>query len=151
MTTTLTRWNPMRELEDFQRRILSAFNGTPSGRSDGQDSLARTEWMPLVDIAEDDTEYLITAELPEVAKEDVKVTLEQGILTLTGERKFEAEENSKKYHRVERSYGSFARSFTLPQDADMKQVSADFKEGVLRIRVSKSEAAKPRQIEVKVT
>ena len=106
----------MRELEDFQSRILSAFNTTSSRRGNGQESLAAAEWMPLVDIAEDDKEYLITAELPEVKKEDVKVTMENGVLTVTGERKFEKEEKNKKYHRVERSYGSFARSFALPDE-----------------------------------
>ncbi len=150
MTTALTRWNPLRELEDFQHRILSAFNSNSARRSNSQDSLAVAEWMPLVDITEDDKAYLITAELPEVAKEDVKVTLEHGVLTLTGERKFEKEEKNKKYHRVERSYGSFVRSFALPDDADVGKVNAEFKDGLLKVRVTKSEAAKPKQIEVKV-
>jgi HSP20 family protein len=158
MTNTLARWNPWRELEDFQNRVLSAFNpgamsrsghGPGNGNGDGGSSLAA--WMPLVDITEDDKEYLITAELPEVKKEDVKVTVENGVLTVTGERKFEKEEKDKRYHRIERSYGNFARSFALPNDGDAAKVNADFKDGVLKVHLAKSEAAKPKQIEVKVS
>jgi HSP20 family protein len=154
MTNALTRWNPLRELEDFQSRILSAFNPSASngwsnrGNGDGDGAAL---WMPLVDITEDDKEYLITAELPEVKKEDVKVMMENGVLTISGERKFEKEEKDKKYHRVERSYGSFARSFTLPTDGDAQKVHAEFKDGVLKVHVTKSEAARPKQIEVKVS
>ena len=151
MTNTLTRWNPLRELEDFQNRILGAFNPTSARRGNGQDSLALPEWMPVVDIAEDDKEYLITAELPEVKKDDVKVTVENGVLTITGERKFEKEENNKKWHRVERSYGSFARTFALPDNGDAAKVNAEFKDGMLKVRIAKSEAARPKQIEVKVS
>ena len=143
----------MRELEDFQSRILSAFNPDWSRRSgDGQNSRSSSSvaWMPLVDIAEDDSEYLITSELPEVKKEDVKVTVENGVLTITGERKFENEEKGKKYHRVERSYGSFTRSFVLPDDGDPAQIAAEFKDGLLKVRLAKSEKAKPKQIEVQV-
>ncbi len=154
MTNTLARWNPWRELEDFQTRILSAFNPGSSSRGHGDgngNGDGSALWMPLVDIAEDDKEYLITAELPDVKKEDVKVTVENGVLTITGERKFEKEENDKRYHRVERSYGSFSRSFTLPGDGDAQKVNAEFKEGMLKVHVTKSEAARPKQIEVKVS
>ena len=141
----------MRELEEFQSRILSAFSPSSSRRSNGnQDTMALADWSPLVDITEDDKEYLITAELPEVQKDDVKVTLENGVLTITGERKFEKEENHKKWHRVERAYGSFARSFSLPTDVDAGKIHAEFKDGLLKVRVTKSEAARPKQIEVKV-
>ena len=151
MNNTLTRWNPLRELEEFQNRILSAFNPSTSRRSNGQESLTLAEWMPVVDIAEDDKEYLITAELPDVKKDDVKVTVENGVLTITGERKFEKEENNKKWHRVERSYGSFARSFALPDDGDATKVNAEFKDGMLKVHVAKNELARPKQIEVKVS
>lgn len=146
----MTRWNPLRELEEFQNRILGAFNPASARRGSDQVSLALPEWMPVVDIAEDDKEYAITAELPEVKKEDVRVTVENGVLTITGERKFEKEEKGKKYHRVERSYGSFARTFALPDDGDAAKVNAEFKDGMLKVRIAKSEAARPRQIEVKV-
>ena len=98
-----------------------------------------------------DKEYLIKAELPEIKKEDVKVTVENGLLTISGQRKLEKEEKGRKYHRVERSYGSFVRSFTLPDNADGNKVNAEFKEGVLKVHVGKSENARPKQIEVKVS
>ena len=151
MNHQLARWNPLRELEDFQNRILSAFNPASSRRgSNGQESLTMAEWTPVVDIAEDDEHYVITAELPDVKKEDVKVTMQNNILTITGERKFEEEERNKKWHRVERSYGSFARSFALPDDGNAAKVNAEFKDGMLRVRVAKSEVARPKEIEVKL-
>jgi HSP20 family protein len=103
-----------------------------------------------VGISDDDKEWLVKADLPEVKKEDVKVTVESGVLILTGERKFEKEEKDKKYHRIERSYGNFFRSFTLPEGADGAKVSAEFKDGVLKVHLPKSERAKAKAIEVKV-
>jgi HSP20 family protein len=112
--------------------------------------MAVAEWAPLVDISEDDKEYLIKAELPEVKKDDVKVTVEDSTVTITGERKLEKEEKGKKYHRVERAYGSFGRSFSLPDDASPAKVTAEFKDGVLTVHLAKDEKAKPQHIEVKV-
>jgi HSP20 family protein len=145
----LTKWNPFRELEDIQNRLSSLFGRTPL-RGFGEEAMTVSEWTPLVDIAEDDKEYLIKAELPEVKKEDVKVTVENGVLTITGERKFEKEEKGKKYHRVERGYGSFMRSFTLPEGAAGDKISAEFKDGVLKVHLAKSAEAKPKSIDVKV-
>lgn len=144
------RWNPFREMEEMQRRLGTLF-GHPARRN-GQDDLSLTvsEWSPLVDTIEDGTEYLIKAELPEMKREDIRVSVDHGVLTLRGERKFEQEEKRKKYHRVERAYGSFARSFTLPDDADGAKVSAEFKDGVLKVHLPKNPAAKPKSIEVKV-
>src|SRR5204863_8184800 len=119
-------------------------------RANRRDELTLADWAPLADITEDDEEYLIKAELPDMKKEEVKVTVENGVLTISGERKFEKEEKKKKYHRVERSYGTFMRSFTLPDDADFSKVNAEFKNGLLTVRVPKSEHAKPKEIEVKV-
>jgi len=93
---------------------------------------------------------VIKAELPDVKKEDVKVTVENGVLTISGERKFEKEEKKKKYHRVERAFGTFVRSFSLPDVADASKVKAEFKNGMLTVHVPKSEKAKPKQIEVNV-
>ena len=119
--------------------------------SEGQEEpLAVAEWAPLVDISEDDREYLIKAELPEVKKEDVKVTAEEGTLTIMGERKFAKDDKGRKYHRVERAYGSFGRSFSLPDDVSPAKVSAEFKDGVLSVHLAKTQKAKPQQIEVKV-
>ena len=146
----ITLWNPARDFEEIQNRLTNIL-GLPNLRRDGDKELAKTiPWSPAVDITEDDKEYLIKADLPEIQKEDVKVTVENGILTITGERKFEKEVKAKKYHRVERSYGSFVRSFGLPDDADAEKVEAKFTDGVLRVHVAKSEDAKPKQIEVKV-
>ena len=114
----LTRWNQLKELEALRHGLGSLFSRSPVHLPEGQEEqIAVPEWAPLVDISEDDKEYLIKAELPEVKKEDVKVTAEEGTLTITGERKFEKEEKGKKYHRVERAYGSFgatSRSRMMP-------------------------------------
>ena len=149
---TLTRWNQLRELEALQHGLGSLFSRSPVHSLEGQEEPMRVaEWAPLVDISEDDKEYLIKAELPEVKREDVKVTAEEGTLTITGERKFEKEEKGRKYHRVERSYGSFVRSFSLPDDASPAKVSAEFKDGVLSVHLAKTQKAKPTHIEVKVS
>ena len=108
------------------------------------------DWTPSVDISETDGEYLIKAEIPDVKKEDVKVTVEDGVLTIQGERKHEKEEKGTKFHRIERSYGTFVRTFSLPDVIDEEKVKADFKDGVLNLHLPKSEKAKPKAIEVKV-
>jgi HSP20 family protein len=136
-------------MEEFENRLSTLF-GRPRRRGNGREEITLPEWTPLADITEDDKEYLIKAELPEMKKEDVKVTVENGVLTISGERKFEKEENKKKYHRVERCYGTFMRSFALPDDADFSKVNAEFKNGMLTVHVPKSEHAQPKQIEVKV-
>lgn len=149
--TTLTRLNPFREIEDIQNRLYNLFNPNQARPSGEQESMTVSEWTPLVDIIEDDKDYVIKAELPEVNKGDVKVTVENGLLTISGERKFEKEEKGKRYHRVERAYGSFVRCFSLPDDTDSDKVNAEFKDGVLKVRVAKSEHARPKQVEVKVS
>lgn len=149
----LTRWNPMREIEDMQRRMASLFDWSPFRRGTltaEDESITVPEWAPLVDISEDDKEYLIKAELPEVLKDDVKVTVESGTLTISGERKAEKEEKGRHFHRVERHYGRFERSFAVPDNADAENVKAEFKDGVLRVHLPKNEKARPKQIEVKV-
>lgn len=147
----LTRWNQLKQLEALQHGLGSLFNRSSVQWPEGQEEpLAVAEWAPLVDISEDDKEYLIKAELPEVKKEDVKVTAEEGTLTITGDRKFEKEEKGKKYHRVERAYGSFVRNFSIPDDASPAQVSAEFKDGMLSVHLAKTAKAKPQHIEVKV-
>jgi len=150
----LTRWNPFREMEDMQRRVSSLFDWSPFRRGSltaEEENITATEWAPLVDISEDDKEYLIKVELPEVQKDDVKVTVESGTLTISGERKAEKEEKGRKFHRVERFYGRFDRSFSIPDDAESDNVKAEFKDGVLRVHLAKSEKARPKQIEVKVS
>ena len=145
----LTRWDPFHEMAELQKRLGGLF-GTPSTARGDRENLTVAQWAPLVDISEDDKEYVVKAELPEVKKEDVNVTVENGVLTVSGERHFEKEEKGKKFHRVERSYGSFVRSFSLPEDADDGAVKAEFKDGVLNVRVAKHEKARPKKVEVKV-
>jgi HSP20 family protein len=144
----LVRWNPFRDLEEMSERLNRLFEREIVPRK-GEESLTAVDWMPSVDIVETDKEYTIKAELPDVKKEDVKVSVENHTLTIQGERKQEKEERGKKFHRIERSYGSFERSFNLPDDADEKKISAEFKDGVLNIHLAKSEVAKPKAIEVK--
>ena len=146
---TLVRWDPFRELEDMSERLNRVFS-RPSVRNTGKENLTVTDWAPTVDISETEGEYLIKAELPEVRKEDVKVTVENGVLTLQGERRQEKEEKGKRFHRVERSYGSFVRSFSLPESVDENAVKAEYKDGVLNLHLPKSEKVKPKAIDVKV-
>lgn len=151
MTTTLARWNPLRELEDLQSRLSNVLTFPTLRKNGDKELMTIAEWAPAVDITEDEKEYVVTAELPEIKKEEVKVTVENGILTISGERKFEKEEKGKRYHRIERSYGSFQRSFDLPDDADPEKVDAKFSEGTLKVHVAKSEQSKPKQIEIKAS
>jgi HSP20 family protein len=143
--STLTRWDPFRDLNACSSRLSAFLNQASSERE------TQALWAPLVDITETDSEYLIKAELPEVKKDEVKVTVESGVLRLSGERRSEKEETNTKYHRIERAYGSFVRSFVLPDDADAAKVSAEFSEGVLRVHLPKAEQAKPRQVDIKVS
>jgi HSP20 family protein len=148
----LKRWDELKGRKAFQHNLDNLLRPLsvhiPERR---EESRAAAEWSPLVDISEDDTEYRIKAELPEVNKEDVKVTAEAGMVTIMGERKFEKEENGRRYHRVERAYGTFGRSFSLPDDASPARVSAEFKEGVLTVHLVKDEKARPQQIEIKIS
>jgi len=144
----LTHWNPFREMEELQSRVLRALHPTPNLRNGESRGLA--DWTPVVDISEDDDEYLIQAELPEVPREKVDISIENGQLTFTGTRSFEKESENRKYHRVERAYGTFTRTFSLPDDADADRIHAEYKDGMLKIHMPKSEHARPRRIEVKV-
>jgi len=154
MMNTITRFNPWREMEELQRRLASVFDLAPAGRSSittDEENMTVPEWAPAVDIVEDDKEYLIKVELPEVPKENVKVTMEAGTLTISGERRAEKQEKSLKIHRLERYYGRFVRSFSIPDDAEDGKVNAEYRDGVLRVHLTKSEKARPRQIDVKVS
>jgi HSP20 family protein len=147
----ITRWDPFKEMDELNKRLSMMYGRAPLRKdSEKEEAMTVAEWAPLVDIVEDEKEYLIKAELPEVRREDVKVSVEEGVLTVSGERKFEKEEKGKKYHRIERAYGRYARSFTLPDDADPSKVTAEFKDGVLRVRLPKSEKAKPKSVEIKI-
>jgi HSP20 family protein len=145
-----TRWDPFKELGDFERGLERFFGRTPALAENGDEAMNLAAWEPLSDISEDDKEFLVKVELPEMKKEDVKVTVENGILRISGERKAEKEEKNKKYHRIERSYGSFMRAFTLPEGADGSKVSAEIKDGVLKVHLPKTAEAKAKAVEVKV-
>jgi len=154
---SLIRWNPTHELDrwpsDFfgiQREINRVFDSFIRGGVQADESLMTSYWTPAVDIAEKQDEYIVKMELPGVNKDDVKINLESNILTIKGEKKQEKEEMEKNLHRIERSYGSFQRSFTLPTTVKSDKIDAVFKDGVLSISLPKAEEAKPKQIEVKV-
>lgn len=143
----LIKWEPLHEIEDMFDRYTRAM-GWPSNR--GQELITTGDWSPRVDISETDDEFVVKAEIPEVKKEDVKVSVDNGVLTIQGERKQEKEEKGKKFHRVERYYGNFVRSFTLPDNVDEAKVKASFKDGVLNLQIPKTAGSKPKAIDVKV-
>jgi HSP20 family protein len=150
---TLTTWNPLREMEEFQNRFSTVFGGFPTFPfrfPKNGDRFKLPDWSPLVDIIEDDHEYLFKADLPEMRKDDVKVTIENGILYISGERRTEKEEKKRKFHRLERFFGTFERTFTVPEDADTTKIVADFHDGVLQVHLPKRPMPKPQAIEVKV-
>ena len=146
-----TQWNPLKDRDELESRLATIFGHRASTGNGGKEALTVAEWSPLVDIVESEKEYLIKAELPEMRKEDVRLTVENEVLTISGERKFEKEEKGRKHHRIERAYGSFMRSFSLPEGADGSKVTADYKDGVLHVHLPKSEKAKPKSIEIKVS
>lgn len=143
---TLTPWNQLKGMEAFQHGLESLLRRSLVNLTGDRERTVQR--VPLVDISEDDQEYLIKAELPEVKKEDVKITMDDGgTLTITGDREFEV--NSRRNHRVERTYGCFLHSFLFPDDASPAKVSAEFKDGVLIVHLAKTEKATPQQIKVK--
>ena len=151
MNTQVTRWNPAKEVEQIQNRLASFLNWDPFLTNGGkEETLTVAEWCPRVDIVEDEKEIVVKAELPDLKKEDVKVTVVEGVLTISGERKFEKEEKNKKYHRIESEYGSFTRSFTLPAAIVGEKVSADFKDGVLKVHLPKDPKPGTKAVEIKV-
>ena len=143
----LVRWDPFRELEGIQARLNRLFPDMPARF---EDETFFAGWSPAVDIQETNDEFILKADLPDVKKEDVKVELEDGVLTIEGERKGEKEVTGKRFHKVERTYGRFARHFTLPTEVDGAHVKAEFKDGVLNVQLPKAVSAKPKAIEVKV-
>lgn len=151
MNTQLSRWNPWKEMEQMQSRLATLW-GVDLPRTNGgkEETLTIADWSPRVDIVEDEKEILVKAELPEMKKEDVKVEVDQGVLTVSGERKMEKEEKDRKYHRIEREYGSFMRSFTLPPTVVADKVNAEFKDGMLVVHLPKNGKAGTKSVEIKV-
>ena len=145
--TFITRWDPARELTNLQNQMNRLFAGvSPAG-----DDLMATGFVPAVDIYEDEHAITLKVEVPGIEEKDIDVLLENQTLTLRGERKFEKEEKEENFHRIERRYGSFTRSFTLPNTVDTANVKAEYANGVLSVRLPKRAEAKPRQIKVGVT
>lgn len=140
----ITRWDPFREFEDVFRQAW------PSRFMRGAEEEAGRPWKPLANISETDKEYLIKAELPEVKKEDIRITYENGMLTLSGERRYQKEDKNANELRVESFYGSFARSFALPDNISPEKIKAESKDGVLCVHIPKTESQQSKQITVQV-
>ncbi|HEY6552801.1 MAG TPA: Hsp20/alpha crystallin family protein [Vicinamibacteria bacterium] len=149
----IVRWEPVRDLVSLQDRMNMLFNQSFRGINRGgtEEDWAQGAWSPAVDIYEKDGNIVLKAELPGIDAKDVDVSVENNILTLRGERRFDQEVQRENYQRVERSYGAFTRSFTLPTVVDTEKIKAEFKDGVLRMTLPKKEEAKPKQISINVT
>lgn len=142
---SLTRWEPFREIEDMFRRYSPfSFGRAPSRGSD------EFEWAPIADVSETDGEYLIKAELPEVKKEDVSITLQDGVITIAGERRREQEQKDENQIRVESFYGRFSRSFSLPDDVDVQAIRAESRDGVLRVHIPKTQAQAKKPVSIEI-
>ena len=147
----IVRWDPFREFGHLQDRINRVFNDA-YGRSGDDDALLTSgSWVPPVDIYQNgEHELILKAELPDLSREAIEITVDNGTLSIKGEKKFAADVKEEQFHRVERRYGTFTRSFSLPPTVDATKVAADYKDGVLTVRLPLREEAKPRQIKVNV-
>ncbi|HEX9800353.1 MAG TPA: Hsp20/alpha crystallin family protein [Thermoanaerobaculia bacterium] len=150
MTTAITRWTP--ETDIFRNRLDRMFNQMLQdvwGAQLPTEDVASRAWLPPVDIREKEDALMFAVELPGMTKEDIDITLENNVLTIAGERKFEKETKGEEFHRLERSYGHFTRSFTLPSSVRTDKVDANFDNGVLHISLPKQENAKPKKISIR--
>ena len=144
---TIVRWEPLREINSLQSEMNRLFNTVFDTPSNGSGNVLR-RWMPAMDLVESGDHFVLRADLPGMGEDDVNIEFEDGTLTVSGERKAEHEDSNEGFHRVERSFGSFSRSLTLPQGIDPEAVTASFDRGVLEIRLPKPEARKPRRISI---
>jgi HSP20 family protein len=150
-TMAIVRFDPFRDLMTLQERMNRIFDESYRGaRTTGDDWALGGSWAPAVDIYEHEGNIVLKAELPGIDSNDVDIRLENNVLTLRGERKVDHEVKQENYHRVERAYGSFSRSFTLPSIVDQEKIKAEYKDGVLELTLPKREEAKPKQISIKV-
>ena len=145
---TITRYDPFRDLRNIQEEVNRLFTGNV-GRTFDDEGMARGSWNPSVDIYENKDQIVLEAELPGMNREDFDLSIENNVITLRGERRFEKKEDADNYHRVERAYGSFTRSFTLPNSVSGEGANAEYRNGVLRVTIPKREETKARRIEVK--
>src|ERR687889_2284863 len=144
---SITRYDPFRDLRMLQDEVNRLFSSNLS-RSFGDEGIARGAWAPTVDIYENKDQIVLEAELPGMNREDFELSIENNVLTLRDERRFEKKDEADNYHRVERAYGQFTRSFTLPQTVSSENATADYKDGVLRVVLQKREEVKARRIEI---
>jgi HSP20 family protein len=145
--TVLTRWSPYREMNSLQNRMNRLFDAQFGGR---EESLTTGAFVPPVDVYEDEHGIQLKLEVPGVAEKDLDIRVENNTLTVSGERKFEKDEKEENFHRVERRYGSFTRTFSLPTTVNAEEIKADYEQGVLKIRLAKRQEAKPKQIKVNI-
>ncbi len=146
---TIVRWEPLRELTTLQNEMNRLFNTAFDAPASGAGAGLR-RWMPAMDLVETEDHFVLRADLPGMTESDVKIELEDTVLTVSGERRAEHEEEKEGYHRVERAFGAFSRTLTLPKGVDPEAISASFDHGVLEVRVPKPEARKPRRIAIAV-
>lgn len=147
--TVVTRWDPFREFTTLQDRMNRLFQDS-FGREGREEALTSTSFAPAVDVYEDEHNVTLKIEVPGIDEKDIDVRVENNTLTVQGERKLEKEEKEENYRRIERQYGSFTRSFTLPNTVDSENIRADYDKGVLKIQLAKKAEAKPKQIKVNV-
>ena len=147
---TIVRWEPLRELSSLQHEMNRLFNTVFDAPAAGNGNGAARRWMPAMDLVETDEHFVLRADLPGMGEDDVRIELEDNVLTVSGERKAVHEDKQEGYYRVERSFGAFQRSLTLPKGVDAETVAAHFDRGVLEIRIPKPEAVKPRRISIGV-
>jgi len=145
---TIVRWEPLRELGTLQTEMNRLFNTVFDTPAPGGNGGSLRRWMPAMDLVESGDHFVLRADLPGMGEEDIKIELEDGTLTVSGERKAEHETNEEGYYRVERAFGSFSRSLTLPKGVNPDEVSASFDRGVLEVRIPKPQERKPRRIEI---
>jgi len=149
MTVLTTRWEPFRELATLQERMNRLFNDQFNGYSSGE-SLTAGSFVPPVDVYEDEHGIQLKMEVPGIEEKDIDIRLENNVLTVNGQRQLAKEEKEENFHRIERRYGSFSRTFTLPNSVDNEKVSASYDKGVLKIALAKRAEAKPKQIKVEI-
>lgn len=149
--TNLTRWNPFREIQMLQNQLNNMFEPFGSRFGFANEDFGHSAWVPPVDLEETNEKLILRAEVPGMRADDINVSFENGVLTLQGERRFENQTGERNFHRVERSYGTFTRSFTLPSSIDVEKVTARYDNGVLELEMPKREEAKPKRIEIKAT
>lgn len=146
----ITKWSPMKELVNLQDEMNRLFNEFFSRKPESRRIVER-EWSPDVDVAETDNAFVVTAEIPGIDKKDIKITFHNNVLTIKGEKKKEEEIKEQNFHQIERVYGSFQRSFTLPSDVEADKIEASYKNGILKINIPKSEEERAKEINIKVS